>query len=50
MLVGGAVKDMVGAYPRDVDVKDNTMPYVMYPGQPNEHVMIPVHMEPVHSN
>jgi hypothetical protein len=42
MLVGGAVKEMVSAYPRDMDVKDNTTPYVMFPGQANEHVMIPV--------
>jgi hypothetical protein len=47
MLVGGAVKEMVSAYPRDVDVKDPALPYVMMPGKPNEHVMIPVHMEPV---
>ena len=47
MIVGGAAREMLSAYPRDVDVKDPTQPYVMFPGKPNEHLMIPVHSEPV---
>lgn len=42
MIVGGAVREMLSAYPRDLDVKDPTQPYVMFPGKPNEHLMIPV--------
>ena len=45
MIVGGAVREMLSAYPRDLDVKDPTQPYVMFPGKPNEHLMIPVHAE-----
>jgi hypothetical protein len=45
MIVGGAVREMLSAYPRDLDVKDSTQPYVMFPGKPNEHLMIPVHAE-----
>jgi hypothetical protein len=47
MIVGGAVREMLSAYPRDLDVKDSTQPYVMFPGKPNEHLMIPVHAEPL---
>jgi len=47
MIVGGAAREMLSAYPRDVDVKDPTQPYVMFPGKPNEHLMIPVHSEPL---
>jgi hypothetical protein len=47
MIVGGAVREMLSAYPRDLDVKDPTQPYVMFPGKPNEHLMIPVHSEPL---
>ena len=47
MIVGGAVREMLSAYPRDLDVKDPTQPYVMFPGKPNEHLMIPVHAEPL---
>ena len=48
MIVGGAiVHEMLKNYPSDADVKDPTRPYVMFPGKPNQHLMIPVHMEPV---
>jgi hypothetical protein len=47
MIVGGAAREMLSAYPRDLDVKDPTQPYVMFPGKPNEHLMIPVHSEPI---
>ena len=47
MIVGGAAREMLSAYPRDLDVKDPTQPYVMFPGKPNEHLMIPVHSEPL---
>ena len=43
MIVGGAAHEMLSPYPRDVDVKDSTQPFVMFPGKPNEHLMIPVH-------
>ena len=43
MIVGGAAREMLSAYPRDLDVKDPTQP----PGKPNEHLMIPVHSEPL---
>ncbi|MCP2103205.1 UNVERIFIED_ORG: hypothetical protein J2R75_003191 [Bradyrhizobium elkanii] len=46
MIVGGAAREMLSAYPRDLDVKDPTQPYVMFPGKPNEHLMIPVHSQP----
>jgi hypothetical protein len=50
MLVGGATKEVLSAfYPRDLDVKDPSQPFIMFPGQPNEHLMIPVHMEPLGS-
>ena len=42
MIVGGAAHEMLSPYPRDLDVKDPTQPYVMFPGKPNEHLMIPV--------
>ena len=42
MIVGGAAHEMLSPYPRDLDVKDSTQPYVMFPGKPNEHLMIPV--------
>jgi len=32
---------MVG-YPRTADVSDPTQPYVMFPGTPYEHLMLPV--------
>jgi hypothetical protein len=40
MIVGAAAKAMTG-YPRDTD-PDPTKPYVMWPGSPYEHLMIPV--------
>ena len=40
MIVGAAAKGMVG-YPKTADA-DPTKPYVMWPGTPYEHVMIPV--------
>ena len=42
MIVGGAAREMLSPYPRDLDVKDATQPFVMFPGKPNEHLMIPV--------
>ena len=40
MIVGAAAKTMVG-YPKTAD-PDPTKPYVMWPGTPYEHLMIPV--------
>jgi hypothetical protein len=40
MIVGPAAKTMVG-YPRTADA-DPTKPYVMWPGSPYEHLMLPV--------
>jgi hypothetical protein len=40
MIVGAAAKTMQG-YPRTADA-DPTKPYVMWPGSPYEHLMIPV--------
>lgn len=40
MIVGASVKSMTG-YPRTADA-DPTKPYVMWPGTPYEHLMIPV--------
>ena len=40
MIVGPRVRDMTG-YPRNVDVADASQPYVMYPGTPYEHLMLP---------
>ena len=48
MIVGGApVHEMLKNYPRDLTVKDPTHPFVMFPGKPNEHLMIPVQMQEV---
>ena len=41
MIVGPMVKEM-GGYPRNVDVSDASQPYVMFPGTPYEHLMLPV--------
>lgn len=41
MIMGPAVREM-GGYPRNVDVPDPMQPYVMYPGTPYEHLMLPV--------
>jgi hypothetical protein len=40
MIVGAAAKTMAG-YPKNAD-PDPTKPYVMWPGSPYEHLMIPV--------
>ena len=40
MIVGAAAKNMQG-YPRTAEA-DPTKPYVMWPGTPYEHLMIPV--------
>ena len=45
MIVGGAAREMLSPYPRDLDVKDPTQPYVMFPGKPGEHLMIPVDVQ-----
>src|SRR6478735_3690205 len=42
MIGGGAAREMLSPYPRDLDVKDATQPFGMFPGKPNEHLMIPV--------
>jgi hypothetical protein len=47
MIVGGAAHEMLGTYPRDLDVKDATQPFVMFPGKPNEHLMIPVESQEI---
>jgi hypothetical protein len=41
MIVGPIVREMPG-YPRSADVPDPTQPYVMFPGTPYEHLMLPV--------
>jgi hypothetical protein len=41
MIVGPLVREMPG-YPRSADVADPTQPYVMFPGTPYEHLMLPV--------
>jgi hypothetical protein len=41
MIVGPTVREM-GGYPRNADVPDPTQPYVMFPGTPYEHLMLPV--------
>jgi hypothetical protein len=40
MIVGPRVREMVG-YPRTLDVADASQPYVMFPGTPYEHLMLP---------
>ena len=42
MIVGAAVREMVGIYPRAMD-PDPSQAYVMFPGTPYEHLMLPVH-------
>jgi hypothetical protein len=42
MIVGAAVREMAGIYPRDMD-PDPSQAYVMFPGTPYEHLMLPVH-------
>jgi hypothetical protein len=41
MIVGPIVREMPG-YPRNADVPDPTQPFVMYPGTPYAHLMLPV--------
>ena len=40
MIVGPRVREMAG-YPRTLDVADPNQPYVMFPGTPYEHLMLP---------
>jgi hypothetical protein len=40
MIVGPRVREMVG-YSRTLDVADPSQPYVMFPGTPYEHLMLP---------
>ena len=40
MIVGPRVREMMG-YPRTLDVADPSQPYVMFPGTPYEHLMLP---------
>jgi hypothetical protein len=40
MIVGPGVREMMG-YPRTLDVADASQPYVMFPGTPYEHLMLP---------
>jgi hypothetical protein len=41
MIVGGEAKSMMQGYPRDAK-PDPKKPYVMWPGTPYEHLMLPV--------
>jgi hypothetical protein len=41
MIVGAEAKSMFAAYPRDAKA-DPAKPYVMWPGTPYEHLMLPV--------
>ena len=41
MIVGAEAKSMLQAYPRDAK-PDPSKPYVMWPGTPYEHLMLPV--------
>jgi hypothetical protein len=41
MIVGGEAKAMLQGYPRDAKADPN-IPYVMWPGSPYEHLMLPV--------
>lgn len=41
MIVGAEAKSMMQAYPREAK-PDATKPYVMWPGTPYEHLMLPV--------
>ena len=45
MIVGGTAREMLSAYRRDLDVKDPTQPFVVFPGKLNEQLMIPVHSQ-----
>jgi hypothetical protein len=41
MIVGKAAREMVGLYPSSLD-PEPSQPYVMFPGTPYEHIMLPV--------
>jgi hypothetical protein len=41
MIVGPGVREMM-CHPTNVDVPDPTQPYVVFPGTPYEHLMVPV--------
>ena len=44
MIVGAEAKPMMEGYPREAKADPNT-PYVMWPGTPYEHLMLPVAIE-----
>ena len=44
MIVGAAAREMASIYPRTMD-PDPSQAYVMFPGTPYEHLMLPVHSE-----
>ena len=41
MSVGGEAKGLMAVYPRTPKVADPNVPYVMWPGTPYEHLMLP---------
>ena len=41
MIVGPGVREMM-CHPTNVNVPDPTLPYVVFPGTPYEHLMVPV--------
>lgn len=41
MIVGAAAREMAGLYPHGMDPQPS-QPYVMFPGTPYEHLMLPV--------
>jgi hypothetical protein len=44
MIVGTAAGEMASLYPSTMD-PDPSQAYVMFPGTPYEHLMLPVHTE-----
>jgi hypothetical protein len=40
-MIVGADQDFYDAYPKDAD-PDTSVPYVMWPGTPYQHLMAPV--------
>jgi hypothetical protein len=44
MIVGTAAREMASIYPRTLD-PDPSQAYVMFPGTPYEHLMLPVHSQ-----
>ena len=44
MIVGVAAREMASIYPRTMD-PDPSQAYVMFPGTPYEHLMLPVHSQ-----